>query len=73
MLRTRWNSNEYTFGSYSYPGVGSNPKFFGDLAKSIDDKLFFAGEHTSKDYFGTAHGAYLSGVREAEKISKAAE
>ncbi|CAG0906284.1 unnamed protein product, partial [Darwinula stevensoni] len=26
------------------------------------------GEHTNVDYFSTAHGAYLSGLREADKI-----
>lgn len=34
---------------------------------------FFAGEHTSRDYRGTAHGAYLSGIREAKKIICALE
>ena len=34
----------------------------------INDKLFFAGEHTEIDYRGTVHGAYLSGIREADKI-----
>jgi monoamine oxidase len=70
MLRTRWNSNENSFGSYSYPGVGTNPQFFGNLAKSVDNKLFFAGEHTSKDFFGTAHGAYHSGMDVAEEIAE---
>jgi monoamine oxidase len=68
MLRTRWNSNEYTFGAYSFLKVGTELQHFEDLAESVDDKLFFAGEHTEVDYFSTAHGAYLSGLREAEKI-----
>ncbi|WP_350181221.1 FAD-dependent oxidoreductase [Phaeodactylibacter sp.] len=41
---------------------------FDDLAEAIGDKLFFAGEHTERDYFSTVHGAYLSGLREADKI-----
>jgi monoamine oxidase len=41
---------------------------FDDLAASVGQKLFFAGEHTEKDYFSTTHGAYLSGIREAGKI-----
>jgi hypothetical protein len=28
----------------------------------------FAGEHTQMDYFSTVHGAYLSGIRESERI-----
>ncbi|MEZ4909356.1 MAG: FAD-dependent oxidoreductase [Saprospiraceae bacterium] len=68
MLRTKWNSNENTLGSYSYTAVGSKMSHFSDLAKSVNNKIFFAGEHTNIDYFSTAHGAYLSGIREASKI-----
>ncbi|WP_244191285.1 FAD-dependent oxidoreductase [Klebsiella pneumoniae] len=39
------------------------------MAESVGNRLFFAGEHTSRKYRGTVHGAYLSGVREANKIS----
>lgn len=28
----------------------------------------FAGEATQKDYFSTVHGAYLSGIRESDRI-----
>ncbi len=68
MLRTRWNSNENTFGSYSYTAVATEMRHFEDLAEAVSNRLFFAGEHTEVDYFSTVHGAYLSGLREAEKI-----
>lgn len=68
MLRTKWQANENSFGAYSYTAVGTEMKHFDDLAEEINDKLFFAGEHTEADYFSTAHGAYLSGIREANKI-----
>lgn len=68
MLRTKWQSNENSFGAYSYTAVGTEMKHFDDIAEEINDKLFFAGEHTEADYFSTAHGAYLSGIREADKI-----
>lgn len=68
LLRTKWQSNENTFGSYSYTAVGTEMKHFDDLAEEVNDQLFFAGEHTNADYFSTAHGAYLSGIREADKI-----
>ncbi len=68
MLRTKWQSNENSFGAYSYTAVGTEMKHFDDLAEKIDNKVFFAGEHTEIDYFSTAHGAYLSGIREADKI-----
>lgn len=68
MLRTKWQNNENSFGSYSYTAVGSEMKHFNELSDDINNKLFFAGEHTHADYFSTAHGAYLSGIREADKI-----
>ena len=68
MIRTKWQTNENSFGAYSYTAVGTEMQHFEDLAEQINDKLFFAGEHTSSDYFSTAHGAYLSGIREADKI-----
>lgn len=68
MLRTKWQTNENTFGSYSYTAVGTQMQHFDDLAAEVNNQLFFAGEHTDVDYFSTAHGAYLSGIREADKI-----
>lgn len=68
MLRTKWQSNENSLGAYSYTAVGTEMQHFDDLAEEINNKIFFAGEHTEIDYFSTAHGAYLSGIREADKI-----
>nr|MBP6314768.1 NAD(P)/FAD-dependent oxidoreductase [Chitinophagaceae bacterium] len=68
MVRTKWQSNENSFGAYSYTAIETEMRHFDDLAEAIDDALFFAGEHTNADYFSTAHGAYLSGIREADKI-----
>jgi monoamine oxidase len=68
MLRTKWQTNENAFGAYSYTAVGTEMRHFDDLAQDVSKKLFFAGEHTEIDYFSMAHGAYLSGIREAGKI-----
>ena len=68
ILRTKWQTNENSFGAYSYTAVGTEMQHFNDLANEVNNKLFFAGEHTNIDYFSTAHGAYLSGIREADKI-----
>jgi len=38
------------------------------LAGPLRKRLFFAGEATEPDHFGTAHGAYLSGVRAAREV-----
>jgi len=36
------------------------------LAAPVDDRLFFAGEACSPNFFSTAHGAWLSGITAAE-------
>ena len=68
MLRTKWGTNSNAFGAYSFTAVETKMTHFNDLAADINNTLFFAGEHTEVDYFSTAHGAYLSGIREANKI-----
>ena len=69
-IRTKWGLNQFTLGAYSYVGINGNSSDYDELSKSVDNKVFFAGEHTSRDYRGTVHGAYLSGIREADKIIK---
>lgn len=68
MWRTRWQSNEYSFGAYSFTATETTLQHFDDLAEPMNNRLFFAGEHTHADYYSTAHGAYLSGIREADRI-----
>ncbi|MGQ0637968.1 MAG: flavin monoamine oxidase family protein [Nitrososphaerota archaeon] len=67
-LITRWGSDEFSGGSYSYVGVDGTANDHEILAEPLAKKLFFAGEATSKSYAGTVHGAYLSGIREAHRI-----
>ncbi len=71
LLRTKWDSNPYSFGAYSFTAVGTEMAHFESLAEAVAGRVFFAGEHTEVDYFSTAHGAYRSGLREADKIEKA--
>ena len=58
---TQWVANPWVGGGYSSlkPGGGEARA---DLAKPIDNRLFFAGEATSPDAFTTAHGARQSGI-----------
>jgi monoamine oxidase len=68
---TRWSQDPLTLGSYSFVAVGASPKMRGALAgEDWDGRLVFAGEATSKDYGGTAHGALLSGRTAARTLTK---
>lgn len=70
-VRTRWQSDPFTYGSYSFNALGVTPNTRKDLAKPVAGKLFFAGEATDPDYFGTVHGAYLSGQAAAALVTAA--
>ena len=67
-LVTRWAADPYARGSYSFVAVGSSPDDMEALAEPVGDKLAFAGEATNAEFFATVHGAYLSGLREADRI-----
>jgi len=70
MLRTRWNSNVNSFGCYSFVQQGGETSAYKILAKSINDRVYFAGEHTSFDYRSSVHGAYASGITAANEMLK---
>ncbi|VEG57121.1 amine oxidase [Mycolicibacterium aurum] len=68
VLVTRWAADPYARGSYSFLAVGSGPDDQEALAAPVGDRLSFAGEATHQEFFATVHGAYLSGLREADRI-----
>lgn len=68
LLRTRWGQHPHTYGAYSFVSVGASSAAFDTVAAPVSNRLFFAGEHTHRAYRGTVHGAYLSGLREADRI-----
>src|SRR3989344_3858738 len=65
---TKWDSEPFSYGSYSSTGVDSTNYDFFVLSKPIK-RLLFAGEATEVTYPATVHGAFFSGVREANRIS----
>ncbi len=69
MKVTRWLADPFAGGSYSHVPVGAHSKDYDALAAPESDRLYFCGEATSRKWRGTVHGALLSGLREAERIS----
>ncbi|BFZ09606.1 hypothetical protein BsWGS_12645 [Bradybaena similaris] len=74
-LVSRWRADPYARGSYSYVAAGSSGNDYDLLSSPIAHqvgapaRLFFAGEHTIRNYPATVHGALLSGFREAGRIA----
>ena len=79
-----WLNDPFAKGSYSYVGAGQE-ELFTDTAEiegltvrklfaPIDNRIFFAGEHTSIlfDYSATMEAAVESGERTATLIEKLA-
>ena len=71
---TRWREDRFARGSYSYVAVDASGKDYDILSQPVAapcsgkepnaPRVFFAGEHTIRDYPATVHGALLSGLRE---------
>ncbi len=68
---SRWASDPYAGGAYSYNALGATPMMRDTLMMPLANRLFFAGEATSRKSFGTAHGAYLSGLQAAKNALSA--
>ncbi|CAF0983055.1 unnamed protein product, partial [Didymodactylos carnosus] len=72
---TRWKSDPFARGSYSYVAVGASGDDYDILGRpvvredEIKPRLYFGGEHTNRNYPATVHGALLSGLREARRIA----
>jgi monoamine oxidase len=65
---SRWQSEPYIRGGYgaALPGLADKRA---DLGKPVGDRLLFAGEATSPDFFSTCHGAWMTGAAAAEQAA----
>ncbi len=68
ILSTRWSQHPLFYGAYSYAQAGGSLSQFDAFKAPVKDRLFFAGEHTNREYHGTTHGALLSGRRAAQSV-----
>lgn len=64
---TRWGTDRFTRGSYSYVAAKALPGDYDLMATPIGN-LHFAGEATCGTHPATVHGAYLSGLRAASEV-----
>ena len=67
-LVTRWDSDAFARGSYSYIPVGGSGLYYDVMSEPVGSRVFFAGEATERDHPATVHGALLSGLREARRV-----
>ncbi len=72
VIVTAWQGDPWTLGSYSTAKPGSSKQRL-ELARPLEDRIFFAGEATSPEFFSTCHGAYLTGIRAVREISENAK
>ncbi|KAL8944224.1 MAG: hypothetical protein Q9211_000654 [Gyalolechia sp. 1 TL-2023] len=64
---TRWGTDRFARGTYSYVGATSLPGDYEVMARPVGN-LHFAGEATCGTHPATVHGAYISGLRAASEI-----
>jgi hypothetical protein len=65
-----WGKQPYIKGGYSYPSPGATREVREDLARPIEDRVFFAGEATNPSSYMTLHGAMETGEFAAQAILK---
>ena len=66
---TQWDADPFARGSYSYVAVGATPEDIEALAAPVGDNLLFAGEATVRTHWACLHSAYVSGLREAARLT----
>lgn len=69
-VKSHWSADPYSAGAYSFRSVTTAVTDFENLARPVDDRLYFAGEATHTLDQGTVHGAWDSGLRAATEIAR---
>ncbi len=73
LIRSQWFNKSFIHGSHTFIELGSSIHDIKQFAipcsnKSVEPKILFAGEGTHERFYGTMHGAFLTGIREAKRI-----
>ncbi|RDX79224.1 putative polyamine oxidase 5, partial [Mucuna pruriens] len=81
VLKSQWGTDPLFLGSYSHVAVGSSGDDLDIMAEPLPKssssshpsaspplQILFAGEATHRTHYSTTHGAYFSGLREANRL-----
>lgn len=69
-LKSQWTKHEWSLGSYSSPALGHFTSFWGSQWRSeVENKIYFAGEHCSVEYWGFMNGAIETGEQAAYMVT----
>lgn len=66
---SRWWTDEFSRGSYSFTAVGSGEQDRETLAEPVDGRLWLAGEAQHPTLHSTVHGAWLSGRAAGSQVT----
>lgn len=64
----RWSTTDWAYGSYSNVPPGMTLEMRENLRANVG-RLWFAGEHTSINWFGFLQGAYFEGQKIGERLA----
>ncbi|PSN64925.1 polyamine oxidase-like protein [Corynespora cassiicola Philippines] len=64
----RWTQIPWSYGSYSNWPTGTTLENHQNLRANVE-RLYFAGEHTSAEYFGFLQGAWFEGREAGQRIA----
>ncbi|KAL1630969.1 hypothetical protein SLS56_004643 [Neofusicoccum ribis] len=68
VMYPRWSQEPWAFGSYSNWPVGTTLERHQNLRANLD-RLWFAGEANSAEYYGFLHGAWFEGRDVGQRIA----
>ena len=67
-VATNWAAEPFIRGAYA-AALPGHAERRADLTRPVGDRLFWAGEATSPEFFSTCHGAWESGVAAARAVA----
>ncbi|KAG0743615.1 hypothetical protein G6F57_010068 [Rhizopus arrhizus] len=73
ILIPRWHQHPLFRGSYSNWPIGASREHHANMRAPLENRLWFAGEAMSADYYGFLHGAWLEGQSVAHDVLQCLE